>query len=369
MSKDILVMNIFNKFSSEHDIFKNEIILMPDYLPTDILHREREIKEIVSSVSVLISGRKGENLFLIGPPGTGKTCCSKYILNELEQHTQRILPIYINCWEYSSRFVILGLIARELEMIVPRRGISVDEVIEKIIEGFQKSLYKGIVIVLDEVDRLFISKTGDKEVLYDLSRAKENFGINAAVIAISNNNEILAKLDDRIRSSMSPRKLEFKSYDSIALKNILNQRAKTAFHSNVLEEEVIPLCAAIGLNHKGDARISINALWKAAKDAEKNGQEKVTVENVQNIKTSLKTEEEIKKELGKKIDYSLLNNNEKKVLKIIEKYKQIKTNELYKKLKITENEKRNIRNILEKFEKLNIIKIELEGNTRIIKLS
>ncbi|MCC7552385.1 AAA family ATPase [Candidatus Micrarchaeota archaeon] len=362
-------MNLFDKFSSEHSIFKNEVILMPDYLPTDILHRETEIKEIVSSINVLIHGRKGENLFLIGNPGTGKTCCSKYILTELEQHTQRILPIYINCWEHSSRFVILGLIASELDMLIPRRGISVDEVTEKIVEGFNKSLYKGIVVVLDEIDRLFVSKTGDKEVLYDLSRSKENLGVNISIIAISNNRDILAKLDNRIRSSLNPRSLEFKSYDSIALKNILSNRAKLAFYPNILDEEVIPLCAAIGLNHKGDARIAINALWKAAKDAEKKGEDKVKIENVQNIKNSLKTEEEIKKELGKPLDYSIFNDNEKRILKILKKNKEIENIVLYKKLKLTENEKRNVRNILDKFEKLKIIMIKNEGKKRIITFS
>ncbi len=362
-------MNLFDNFSSEQTIFKNETVLMPDYLPTDILHREKEIKELVSSINVLIHGRKGENLFLIGNPGTGKTCCSKYVLTELEQHTQRILPIYINCWDHSSRFVILGLIANELGMLIPRRGISVDEVTEKIVEGFSKSSYKGIVVILDEVDRLFISKTGDKEVLYDLSRSKENLGVNISIIAISNNRDVLARLDDRIRSSLSPRSLEFKSYDSIALKNILKHRAKNAFYSDTLEEEVIPLCAAIGLNHNGDARISINALWKAGKDAEKKGQNKITIENVQNIKNSLKTEEEIKKELGKQLDYSIFNKNEQRILKILKKIKEIETSELYKKLKLTENEKRNVRNILDKFEKLNIIKIDTDSKTRIIKLN
>ncbi|MFA5382931.1 MAG: AAA family ATPase [Candidatus Micrarchaeia archaeon] len=361
-------MNLFDKVSSKENIFKQEEALMPDFLPIDILHREKEINEIVMTINVLINGRKGENLFLIGPPGTGKTCSCKYILNELEEHTQKILPIYINCWENSSRFVILGIIAKYLEMMIPRRGISIDEVNERIEEGFEKSNYKGIVIVLDEIDRLFISKTNDDEVLYDLSRAKENLGVNISIIAISNNQEILLKLDNRIKSSLMPRTLEFKPYDPIALKDILKQRAKIAFFPNVLDEEVIPLCAAIGLNHNGDARISINALWKAAKDAEKNRQQKVSIENIQNIKLSLKTEEELKKELGKKIDYSIFNKQEIKILKILEKNREIETSVLYKKLKLNENEKRNIRNILDKLEKISIIKIEIENNKRKILL-
>jgi cell division control protein 6 len=252
--------------------------------------------------------------------------------------------------------------------MIPRRGISIDEVNERIEEGFEKSNYKGIVIVLDEIDRLFISKTNDDEVLYDLSRAKENLGVNISIIAISNNKEILLKLDNRIKSSLMPRTLEFKPYDPIALKDILKQRAKIAFFPNVLDEEVIPLCAAIGLNHNGDARISINALWKAAKDAEKNRQQKVSIENIQNIKLSLKTEEELKKELGKKIDYSIFNKQEIKILKILEKNREIETSVLYKKLKLNENEKRNIRNILDKLEKISIIKIEIENNKRKILL-
>jgi len=352
-------MNLFERISSEQKIFKNEEALMPDFIPVEINNRENEIKEIATSINALIKGRKGENLFLIGPPGTGKTCCSKYILNELGEHTQRVLPIYINCWEHSSRFVILGLIARETGMVIPRRGVSIDEITDRLIEGFKKSKYKGMVIVLDEIDRLFISKEEEAKVLYDLSRAKENFGINTSIICISNSKNVLVKLDNRIRSSLSPRSLEFRPYSPTALKNILNQRAKLAFFPGALEDEVIPLCAAIGLNHGGDARVSINALWKAGKDAESKDQKKVYIKNVENIKE--------KDGLGKILDYSIFSKKEKKILNIIQVEKEIKTNELYKRLRAKESAKRTVRNYLKGFEKRGIIrieKIEGKGNKR-----
>jgi cell division control protein 6 len=73
--------------------------------------------------------------------------------------------------------------------------------------------------------------------------------------------------------------LAFEKYSSLQLKDILKERAKFAFFPNVLEDEVIPLCAAHA-SKKGDARIAIDVLLKAARLAEKENAKKVAIKHV-----------------------------------------------------------------------------------------
>src|SRR3989338_9451585 len=97
------VANIFARGRVEQRIFKDERALMPEYLPDVLPHREREIREIADALRGAADGRGAENLLLTGPTGTGKTSVSKYVLKELADYSSRVVPLYINCWEVTTR--------------------------------------------------------------------------------------------------------------------------------------------------------------------------------------------------------------------------------------------------------------------------
>ena len=350
--------NIFGSLEGEGSVFKDERALLPDYLPDSLLHRDSEIKEMALNLRAVAKGKKPENMVLIGPTGTGKTSCTRHVLKQLSEYSRRALPIYINCWELSTRHAILNKIAFSLGEIVPRRGVATDEVTDKITEFLAKE--KRIpIIALDEVDRLVASQYGEDSILYDLARASEVLGAEIGVIGITNHEEFLTKLDSRIISSLSQHRLYFKSYSPSQLKDILNERAKIAFNRDSLGEEVVPLCAAIGAKRGGDARVAIAVLWKAGKLADRKGAKKVTVEMV-------------KEASQEKVEHEKLQNLEpieKKMLELLEK-KPLTSGELYEKIKGEGVTDRTIRNYLEKLEKLNLIETEVKadkGRTRLIK--
>lgn len=356
-------MNLFKRAQigggTAETIFINESYLMPDYVPTNIIHRDTEVNDMVYTLANLPKGLKAENLLLIGPPGTGKTLCSNHVLTELNGYTQKTLTLYLNCWEYSTRHSILNFLALNLGALLPPRGLSTTEITDRIREMLSKSTYNSLVIVLDEVDKLLALKSKEQEILYDLSRAKENFGINITIIGISNDNDVMVNLDARIRSSLTPRTILFNKYDSVALKEILTKRANHCFRPGVLGDEVIPLCAAIGVTNNGDARLSINALWKAGKLAERQASDKVTVEHIL----------EVKKDLRKDIPYDSLPVMSKKIMVHVEQSHELTNTELYKVLNAEEKDKRTIRNHLDKLEKLGLIEINDTGHkVRVIKL-
>ncbi|HQT45549.1 MAG TPA: AAA family ATPase, partial [Candidatus Micrarchaeota archaeon] len=266
-------MNIFREVSqsgSDGGIFRNEDALMPNYLPDSVLHRQREISEIAYALRNIPKGKKPENMLLTGPTGTGKTTCARHVLRELSDYTQRAVPIYVNCWEYSTRFSILNLVVTKLGEILPRRGIAVDEIVDRISQ-ICKLENKVPVLVLDEIDRLLISAHGEEKLLYDIARSSENFGVNFGLIGITNNESFQSLLDPRVKSSLSFVHMKVDRYSPSQLKDILRARADIAFSPSSIDSEVVPVCAAMGAKYGGDARVSITTPWKAGRHAEKSG--------------------------------------------------------------------------------------------------
>ncbi len=270
-----------NLFAKQHleskDIFTAESTLLPDWTPLEPVLRDAQLQEIASALQPATSGKKPRNVFLWGPTGTGKTTCAKHVLKQLTEYTSRVLPVYINCWSSNTRTAILSSIAVALQVPLPRRGVSPDELSERIFEVLKKE-GKIPILVLDEFDQLIYKK--EDSILYDFSRADENHAVAFGLICITNDSELLSKLDARIRSSLAGQSVFFKSYTPIELKEILRQRVEIAFRPGTVDEEVIALCAARGAKLGGDARVALQCLWLAGRNAQDERQDCVTPDNV-----------------------------------------------------------------------------------------
>ena len=265
-----LMKGIFERLDA--GVFRDERALLPEYAPAEILYRGDEMRAFARSMQGVARGSRPENLFVYGPTGTGKTTVARRVLSELAEYTDRAVPVYVNCWQHSTRQAVLSLIAEALGEALPRRGIGSDEIFSRIIQSM-KYQQKAVIVVLDEADR--IANFEGQPLLYDLSRAKENFGVDFGLVLISNATDLTARLDDRIRSSLRLSPLEFKKYSPSQLKDILSARAKTALLPQACGEEIIGLCAAFGAKAGGDARVALETLWQAARNAEKRGSKKI----------------------------------------------------------------------------------------------
>jgi cell division control protein 6 len=252
----------------EHsDIFRDEIVLDKGYNPTkisEILHRKKEIEAYMRHLSKALKNIVPGNLFIYGKMGIGKTMVTKVLTSELEKEAMscgvRVKTIYIHCKAVPTNVGIFRCINNSLGLETNSNKIKTANSFDAYFFKFCKiaSEFKGVVIIiLDEIDKL-----KDPDILNLLSRVKESGYLenNICVIGITNDIRFDEKLDARTKSILSETVIIFPPYDANQLRDILSQRAEAAFMPGVLEETVIPLCAAYAAQEHGDARKALELL-------------------------------------------------------------------------------------------------------------
>lgn len=343
----------------ESKILKNEEVLLPEYLPDLLPHRESQIQIVRNNIEPALFGRKPRNTFIFGSPGIGKTHATKFIFRELENTTEKIKTIYINCWDYKTTTALLSKIAIELGAFVQRRGVSKDEILERLIETLNKSS-KNVIICLDEVDQLI---RNDQESLYDILRINQYEKKFIGIIFISNDAHIFARVEPRVSSSLGMENLEFKSYTLTEMKDILKKRSENALQK--VEHGVLIMCANEAVKKGGDVRIGLDCLLKAARNAEKKGNNIVTVEDVKEI---IKKVGKAKPEILKK----RIKKEEEIIFEVIKENENINSGLLYEKCKEKYNfSERFVRNAINHLIELKLIKAAeinegIRGKTRIL---
>jgi len=278
-------MNIFQDLQ-ESKIYKNEEALSTEFLPDFLPHRDTQIQEIARNLNPAIKGRKPQNTFIVGPPGIGKTCVTKFVFRELQKFAnEKIKTIFINTWDYNTGPSLLTKIVVELGYPLPRRGLSKDEIVEKLIEVLKKK-NKSLIIGLDEIDQL-VKK--DDSALYDLLRINQYIDTSIGLVMISNYDDIFATVEPRIKSSLDTEEIKFKGYSLQEMKNILKKRCEDVFRLGVVQEGVVLLCANHAVNRGGDVRVGLECLRRAAKVCEDQGDDKLRVEHVKKILSDVKS--------------------------------------------------------------------------------
>lgn len=352
--------NIFSE-KKEHALFKDERFLYPEFVPQRLPFRDKEISELVFCLKPATLGRRPTNVFVFGKPGTGKTVTAKFVLNELEEYSDRAKCIYLNCFAQNNKQVILAKITNALGFAVSERGISFDELFSRLV-AVMRSTKVIPIIVFDEAEQLLRDKQR-ASLLYDLARLPEQEKLPVGLVFISNDNFFLANVDDRVRSSLGVSSVPFEQYSPSELKDILRERARFAFTDSALDSEVIPLCAAHAAKLGGDARIAVEVLLKSGRLAERENSKCVLPKHV---RASFMQEKPVKVEIT-----SNLSVQEKAVLNLLDTLsgKPVDSGGVYSKLEKDFSE-RALRSALESLEKKGLIKAEKvvkgRGMTRLI---
>ncbi len=271
-----LAGNLFLKhIQDRHGLIKDNRILQTTYIPDELPHRESEINAIVEILAPALQKNKPSNILVFGKTGTGKTAVMNFIGRELkgaDPLEENVCFVYINCEVNDTLYGILYSIANQIsngkDHGIPFTGWSVDKVLAKLAENADE-MDKVFIVVLDEIDRS-IQKNGD-DIFYFLTTINEVLRRSrVSIIGITNNAKFTELLNSKIKSRLGEEKLVFPPYSVEQLKDILYARASSAFDDGVLDEDVIPLCAAVSARESGDARRALELLRISAEMAERN---------------------------------------------------------------------------------------------------
>jgi archaeal cell division control protein 6 len=288
--KTALSKDLFDQYLESESLFLDREVMRPSYMPELLPHREKEINDLANVLAPSLRGEAPSNIFIYGKTGTGKTAVVKFLGKELrkkgEQKGKKVNVIYLNCEIIDTHYRLLQNIANqfinEWNDHVPFTGWPTDEVYSKlkIMMDKEKSV---TIIVLDEVDKL----QGD-EALYNLTRINSELqNARISVIGISNDLKFTEFLDPRVKSSLGEESMIFDPYDAKQLQDILHERVKTALKKGAVDDDVVPLCAALSAQEHGDARRALDLLRVSAEIAERTHAPKVTRQHVRQAQNKI----------------------------------------------------------------------------------
>ena len=345
-------MSLFNDaLKSGESLFMNEFALDYNFVPKLLPYREGEQKHLATCIMPLLQGRNGRNLLIHGAPGIGKTAAMKWVFRDLENETDDVVPVYINCWQKNTSYKIVLEICETLGYRLTHNKRT-EELLEVVKEFANK---KAIVFAFDEID-----KVDDYGFLYTL--LEDIF--KKSIFLITNHKDWLLDMDQRIKSRLTPEVVEFKKYTLNEVKGILKERAQYAFVQGTLEDEALNLISE-KTQMMEDIRTGIYLLREAGLIAENKSSKKITLEHAQE---ALKKMDEFSSKKKDDMDDEL-----KLVVGIVKKNSGQKIGELFKiyqseggKL-VYKSFQRNIRKLADsKFVTVQTIKGGVEGTTSII---
>ena len=343
-----------NILGGSESLFKNQSDVPLDFsfIPKPILYREKEQRAIAACIKPLFQGKTGRHIFVYGQPGVGKTVACKHLLRELQDESDEIVPLYINCWKHNTTFKIVIEVCDQMDFKFVQNK-KTEELFRWIKQNLNK---KSAVFVFDEADKL-----EDLDFLYMVLEDIER----KTIALITNYKDWINEVEERIKSRLMPETIEFKPYNYEETKGILKQRMEYAFQLNAWESNAFELIAKKTAEMQ-DIRTGLYLMKQAGLIAEDKSSRKITIEHTQQaiekIKDfSIKSPSELAADEQLILDL-IKNNSGKKIGDFFKLYQENGGKLVYK----------SFQRKIDKLQKNRFIAVEKtaggdEGNTTIIK--
>jgi cell division control protein 6 len=236
--------------------------LQPDFVPQELHHREGEIDALTTTLRPIADGFAGDDVFIFGPSGTGKTTIARYVVNLLQQETLDTTAGYVNAMSNSTRADALYALARDA-------GVAYD--LRK--EGTHASKFLNR---LGDVDDHVIAIVDEVHVLEDygtLQSLWEQPNLTLLMVCLDEE-ELFAEFGQQLQSRFSSaRKVHLDRYSMTEMTAILRGRVKAGLRPGVLREDILEYIADLAA---GDARAGIALLRSAVERAMENEADAIT---------------------------------------------------------------------------------------------
>jgi len=256
------------------------------YVPSKILHRDNERRDIIAGLGGVGRGEKPYDLLVYGRSGTGKTMMINIAMEKLKNSLGNKFHYFMfNCRQGGSAglstYKILTKLLKDEYREVYGKGHGTDDLMDIFFDKLKK-IEGHVVIVFDEIDS-FLEKNGDG-FIYDISRINEivkDIKCSCSIVGISNVLNLKSQFDTRVVNVLRIMEINFGSYNAIQLNDILRQRAEKGLLEDVYDEEIISMVGAYGAREHGDVRRSLDIFSRSITVAEKLGLNKLTPEVMQ----------------------------------------------------------------------------------------
>lgn len=312
----------------EGAILLDDTVFDEVFVPHRLVGREGHVREIARCLEPVKSGKRATNIFIHGPPGVGKTLVCKRILKE---HFFRDYA-YVNVWSKRTSHKIIKTILEHAGVLVDDRE-SVEQ-----LERRLRAIDRRMIVCLDEADHL-----KDDDILYTL--ASNAHGL----ILISNDAHSFSDWDDRVRSRLLLNEIEFKAYSNDEILSILCDRIACGLRPSSIDENLLRMVSRIC---NGDARIGLQTIKMAARQAESKGLTRITIDEIKDASKSVRK---------RTTPYLLskLNEHQKAIFDILKKNGSMESGRLYAEYCKTVKDPvvdRAYRNHMERMEELGLVK-------------
>jgi len=276
-------------FSSS--VFKEggERTLDQSYIPDTLNFREDHIRRISQNFRELFVNKGGgsegfsTNIALTGSAGIGKTVTSRFTVERLqamaEKYRVKVFIDYKNCWTTRTKTSILRSILRD-QFGVASRGFSDEESTDILIRRLN-SEQAYLILILDEVSVL------QQKDIRGFIHLPEEFGSShrISLIMISRPTEWKVALSSMVSQRIAD-VIHFDPYNYEETREILEYRAKLAFKSHALSDDIIDMVAEISDQTK-NLRHGIETLYRSGRAADQKRIDEINPELIRHAKNDV----------------------------------------------------------------------------------
>lgn len=262
-------------------IILREEVFNPDYVPPSLPHREEQMRQLLAYMRNFIEspGSFYPRVVLVGRQGSGKTVTLRSFGKSLKPPVKFA---HVSCFTNRTFTTIIYSLAQQLGIAVPKRGLGRDELVNVFLDQIkEKDIYA--IIALDDVFNL----TPDIiSVFIRMGLETDKMGAHRiGLVLVSHTPDFIDALDPSTRGILGKPLVRFPPYTKEQIFDILKQRAEMALARGSYDEEILYMIADItgaeeGQNNRGDARLALDILYRAANGAEEEGLSRITAEHV-----------------------------------------------------------------------------------------
>jgi cell division control protein 6 len=278
-------------------VFKDASKLLPDYVPSTLIHRNDEFRWLVQVFRPLIENKASQRALVTGDVGVGKTVLALKFGSELvaasKARKMGFDYFHVNCRKDKTVYAVYAKLVQHYNPRWPYHGLGPEKLLDMIVTHLEAH-DQYLLLTLDEVD-YFVQLNGP-DIIYSLTRTAEEAGKRnrISLVAIAKDQGFLHRLDEATQSTFMHNILTLSKYNSKQLADVMEQRAKEAFKAGVVDPETIELIADTAARW-GDARLALELFWRAGTIADRSRADEVLPEHAREAKVEVHPE--IKREV------------------------------------------------------------------------